>query len=134
MEVEIGKMASEATPASSMSEYVVEHVVALMTIGGIESISAVRYSSGFGSRLHVSIAPFADVPKEVADQGVIIKDALAQILSIANINRIVLKPDEKDRSKIRESWSESVKDARFSNMGSGQDFSSGASHEAGEPA
>ena len=123
MDVEIGKAIASETPASAMSEYVVEHVAALMTIGGIESIEAKKYVTGFGSRLHVSIAPFSDAPDEVTAQGVVMKDALAQVLSIANITRIVLKPSDNDLEDIKETWKISVHDAKTSNGGSGQDFS-----------
>lgn len=122
MDVEISKASGPETPASCMSEYVMEHVTALMTLGGIESISAQKYVCGFGSRLHVTIAPFADAPEPVKAQGVVIKDALATIMSIANITRVVMKPSRNDVKKMRDVWESSVKDADSVNGGSGQDF------------
>lgn len=122
MDVEIGKMPAAETPASSMSEYVVEHVVAIMTMCGIESIDVKKYSTGFGSRLHVSIAPFSDAPEEITNQGVVAKDAIAQILSIANITRIVIKPSDDDISGMKDTWKNNVSAARSANRGSGQDF------------
>lgn len=123
MDVEIGKAQGAETPASEMSEFVVEHVTALMTLGGIESISAVKYSCGFGSRLHVSISPFACAPESVTSQGIVIKDAIAQILSVANVTRVVIKPSEEDLNKMKGTWQEACRAARDANSGSGQDFS-----------
>lgn len=123
MNIEMSKASGPETPASCMTEYVIEHVTALMTIGGIESISAQKYVCGFGSRLHVTIAPFANAPDAVKSQGVVIKDALAQIMSIANITRIVMKPSKADVKKMVDAWKSSVRDADSVNGGSGQDFS-----------
>lgn len=123
MDVEMSKASGPETPASCMAEYVMEHVTALMTLGGIESISAQKYVCGFGSRLHVTIAPFADAPEPVKAQGVVIKDALATVMSIANITRVVMKPSKADIKKMRDVWKSSVKDADSVNGGSGQDFS-----------
>jgi hypothetical protein len=123
MDVEIGKAGAAETPASEAAEYVAEHVAALMAIGGIGSISAVKYQCGFGSRLHVSMVPFADAPEIIKNQGIIIKDAIAQIMSIANVTRIVMKPSEGDMCKMRILWNDSVTAARDANAGSGQDFS-----------
>lgn len=121
MNVEIGKAYAGETPASCMQEYVTEHITALMTLGGIESISAVKYQCGFGSRLHVTIAPFADAPEDVRAQGVVIKDALAEIMSVANIMRIVMKPSDEDLASMRDAWTKSSEDARSLNAGSAQD-------------
>ena len=123
MEVEMSKASGLETPASCMTEYVMEHLTALMTLGGIESISAQKYVCGFGSRLHVTIAPFSYAPDPVKAQGVVIKDALATVMSIANITRVVMKPSKADINKMREVWKSSVKDADSLNSGSGQDLS-----------
>lgn len=123
MNVEMSKSQSPETPASCMIESVMEHVTSLMTIGGIESISAQKYVCGFGSRLHVTIAPFAKAPDRVKAQGVIIKDALAQIMSIANITRVVMKPSKSEMKKMSDAWRKSIADADSVNGGSGQDFS-----------
>ena len=123
MDVEMSKASGPETPASCMAEYVMEHITALMTLGGIESISAQKYVCGFGSRLHVTIAPFADAPEQVKAQGVVIKDALATIMSIANITRVVMKPSKADVKKMRDVWKSSVRDSDSVNCGSGQDFS-----------
>lgn len=129
MNVEMSKASGPETPASCMAEYVMEHITALMTLGGIESISAQKYVCGFGSRLHVTIAPFADAPEQVKTQGVVIKDALATIMSIANITRVVMKPSKADVKKMRDVWKSSVKDAYSVNGGSGQDFSGSRDEE-----
>ena len=123
MDVEISKADAAETPASCVTDYVMEHATALMALGGIESISARRYTCGFGSRLHVTIAPFSCAPEEVKSQGVVIKDAIATVLSIANITRVVTKPGDKDIAEMKKLWDVSVRAARAANGGSGQDFS-----------
>jgi len=100
------------TPASAMREYMMEHVTALMVMGGIESISVLRYESGFGSRLHVTVAPFADAPREIISQGIIIKDAIAQIMSISNITRITLGLSGDEMSGTLAMWRRSIEAAK----------------------
>lgn len=121
MDVDISKAGAAETPASCVTDYVVELVTSLMTLGGIESINAKRYSSGFGSRLHVTIAPFPKAPKEVKAQGVVIKDAIATILSVANITRVVMKPGDDDMAAMEKMWDDSTRAANAANGGSGQD-------------
>jgi hypothetical protein len=121
MNVEIGKAAAAETPASVIAGDMMEHIAAvMMLVGGIESISAQKYTCGFGSKLHVSIAPFAGVPKDIALQGVAIKDALAQILSVANITKVTAQPSASEMLDIRRTWDASVKSASEANGGSSQ--------------
>ena len=127
MNIEMSKANAPETPASVMTDYITEHVSALMIMGGIESIVLQKYNSGFGSRLHVTIAPFANAPEAVKTVGIVIKDAVAQILSVANVTRLVLKPSEEEMSDVMSTWESATKDARITNSGSGQDFS-GSSH------
>ena len=123
MNIEMSKANAPETPASAMTDYMCEHVTALMILGGIESIVLQKYNSGFGSRLHVTIAPFANAPEAVKTVGIVIKDAVAQILSVANVTRLVLKPSEEEMSDVMSTWESATKDARITNSGSGQDFS-----------
>jgi hypothetical protein len=120
MDVEVNRAAAPETPASTMSAYVVEHATALMTIGGIESISAQKYSCGLGSRLHVSMAPFADAPEDIVAQGVVMKDAIAQVLSVANIVSVTIKPNEDEMKDVRTMWEKSSGEAKAGNQGSSQ--------------
>lgn len=122
MNVEISKAAAPETPASVMIEQMVEHIMSIMMLCGIEGISATKYQCGFGSQLNVTISPFANVPEKVSAQGVIIKDALAQIMSVANVTRIIAKPSDSDLKELRETWKESAKNAETLNGGSGQAF------------
>jgi len=130
MDIEIGKAAAPETPASCMATYAVEHISALMIMGGIESIDAKKYSTGFGSRLHVSISPFADAPEEITAQGVVMKDAIAQILSVSNVTRVVLKPEGDDFSDMKNMWRQKVKEAKSANGGSAQDFSQDSAQDS----
>ena len=121
MDIEVGKAEGAETPASIMTEYVVERITALMVMAGMESISAQRFECGLGSRLHVTISAFAGAPKDVTDQGIVIKDALAQIMSVANVVRIVIKPSESDLSDMKASWADSAKRAKNKNSGGAGD-------------
>lgn len=123
MEVEIGKAGAPETPASCMGEAFIRPLTDLMVFNGIEAISSERYSCGFGSHLHVTMAPFAKAPKPIRNQGVIVKDALAKILSAANITRVVIKMSDSDLEDVQKSWDKSVNEANAANGGSGQDIS-----------
>ena len=104
MKADYDKMECAETPASSIRNYVLEHVSALMIIGGIETISFKKYEIGGGSRIHTSVSFFKGAPDEIVTQGVVMKDALAQILSVANISRAVLRPSEEDLQGMRNFW------------------------------
>ena len=123
MNIETGRANAPETPASAMKAYMCEHVTALMILGGIESIVLQKYNSGFGSRLHVTIAPFAKAPEAVKKVGIVIKDAVAQILSVSNVTRLVLKPSDEEMDDMMSTWDSATKDAMTANSGSGQDFS-----------
>lgn len=133
MNVEISKAAAPETPASVLTDQIVENITSIMMLCGIEGISATKYQCGFGTKLNVTIAPFSYVPENVAAQGVIIKDALAQIMSVANVTRILAKPTNVDLNELRKVWENSAKNAEEMNEGSGQVFSaSGAPDGSGE--
>lgn len=122
MDVDISRTTNAETPASAIREDYLGHVTALMAFCGIESISIQKHNAGYGSKLHATISMFAEAPKEITAQGIVVKDAIAQLLSIANINRVVIKPNEVDLGEIRASWKMAVHDAAVANRGSGQDF------------
>ena len=122
MNLEISRASAPENPASTMANYMCEHVSALMVMGGIESIVSQKYQSGFGSRLHVVIAPFSKAPEHVRSIGIIVKDAIAQILSVANVTRLVLKPSPEEMMDIVSTWEKSSQNAFLKNSGSGQDF------------
>lgn len=129
MNVEISKAAASETPASVMTEQMVEHIMSIMMLCGIEGISATKYQCGFGSQLNVTISLFANVPEKVSEQGVIIKDALAQIMSVANVTRLLAKPSDEDLKELRDTWKESAKRADDLNGGSGQEFGGSGTHD-----
>ena len=58
------------------------------------------------------ISQFKEAPSEVHSAGIIIKDALAQILSVANITRLVLKPTDKEMANIKSNWEKSVEQSK----------------------
>ena len=92
------------TPASDMSEYVLRHATALMLVGGVKSLSAVKYNSGIGSGLHVTAGFVDGAPKAVVAVGMIMKDAIAQILATANFNAVEIQLQEEDIEKVRGNW------------------------------
>lgn len=73
------------TPAEAVTDYLVDHINAIMICCGIQSIEVNKYTCGFGSRLHVTMTPFNDAPPEIVAQGVVVKDAIAQIMSVVNL-------------------------------------------------
>ena len=94
------------TPASEMGQYVLRHATALMLVGGIKSLSTVRYNSGIGSKMHVTAGFVDGAPKAVVAVGMIMKDAIAQILATANFGAVDLELDDNDVEKVRSNWGE----------------------------
>ena len=125
MNIEIGAVQSKATTASAMAKDVAEHVAALMVFGGIETISSEIVTQGYAMSMRTSIAHFTEAPQKIRDVGTFIKDDLARILSVANINRIIVKPTKAERIDMRKAWSNAVNDADTANGGSGADSDDG---------
>lgn len=122
MNAEVNYAASPVTPAFIVGQEFIEPITTLMSYCGIEAISADKYNCGYGSKLHVTISAFSGAPQKIVDQGIVVKDALAQLLAVANINRLVIKPSEMDLEGLRSGWRKYVHDASVANRGSGQDF------------
>ena len=118
MNVEISKAKALETPASVRTSKYVEEISGLMLGGGINAISYTKYQAGFGSRLHVSVSQFADAPEDIKKQGVVIKDALAELMAIANLTRIVLNLDDKELDGVKADWDASIREAANSNSSS----------------
>lgn len=97
---------ADKTPASEMNEYVLKHATALMLVGGIKSLSAAQYVSGIGHRLHVTAGFVDGAPKAVVAVGMIMKDAIAQILATANFNAVEIQLQDEDIAKVRSNWAE----------------------------
>ena len=113
MEVKLSKSVDVETPAGVAGQQLMEAIATIMTVvGGIESIKIEKYSAGMGSRLHVSIGLFPKAPEEVASQGVIIKDALAQIMSVANVTRAIVVPTDKELADMEKMWGDVTAEAR----------------------
>lgn len=121
MNLEIGAVQSKATTASTMAKDVAEHVAALMVFGGIETISSEIVTQGYATSMRTSIAHFTEAPQKIRDVGTFIKDDIARILSVANINRVIVKPTKAERIDMRKAWSNAVNDADTANGGSGAD-------------
>jgi hypothetical protein len=110
MNAKLKRAASEpVTPAEDMTDYLVDKIDAIMICCGIKEIVAQKYTCGFGSRLHVTMTPFEDAPPEIVKQGLIVKDALAQLLAVVNLTKLGLSDfttDEMDN--IRAMWASAV--------------------------
>lgn len=116
MEVKLSRSVDQETPAGAIGQQLMENIASIMTaVGGIESIKIEKYVAGMGSRLHVSIGLFPKAPSEVANQGIIIKDALAQILSVANVTRAIVVPTDKELADLEKMWNDIVTDVRSKN-------------------
>lgn len=121
MNLEIGAVHSKATTASVMAGSVAEHVAALMVFGGIETVSSEIVANGYATSMRTSIAYFTEAPQQIRNVGAFIKDDLARILAVANINRVIVKPTKAERIDMREGWSNAINDANTANGGSGAD-------------
>lgn len=97
------------TPAEAMTDYLVDHINAIMISCGIKTLDIQKYTSGFGSRLHVTMTPFEDAPPEIVSQGLVVKDALAQIMAIVNLARQSVDNFTKEEmDNIHALWNKSV--------------------------
>ena len=111
MNVEVKRANADKSPMSTMPDYVVESVSRLMVSCGIKSIECQRYTSGIGGKNLVSITPFEDAPQPVIVQALVIKEALADILSVANIVGLGINPTDEEAESIRAMWRAMVEDA-----------------------
>lgn len=105
MHVEVSKFIATESPASVVSESVVEDLASLMSmVGGINSITITKYVAGVGSGLYTTISQFQDAPQSIKTQGLLIKDSVAQIMSVANVSRITIIPNDDDIKSFEQSW------------------------------
>ena len=106
MKVELSRIDSTPTPLSMMcEEYVEKYISGTMLLCGISGISLEWRRSGFGIAPYVKAMPFPDAPEEVVAQGLVAKDAIAQMLAVANIGRIIIgfEKDE-EREATHATW------------------------------
>ena len=132
MNVNIRKGQGTTTPASIDSEEMVAQIASLMLASGISDLVAQKYVSGMGSRLHVSISPFQGCPGEVVAQGIVIKDALAQILSTANIMGMSITLDQEETEAKRKEWRDVANKVRLMNEGSFASNAESAENSGGD--
>lgn len=110
MNARLKRVASEpVTPAEDMTDYLVDKIDAIMICCGIKEIVAQKYTCGFGSRLHVTMTPFEDAPPEIVKQGLVVKDAIAQLLSVINLSKISLSNfSTEEMSNIHAMWATAI--------------------------
>lgn len=110
MNAKLKRAASEpVTPAEDMTDYLVDKIDAMMICCGIKELSVQRYVCGFGSRLHVTMTPFEDAPSEIVKQGLVVKDALAQLLAVVNLTKLGLSDfTAEEMANIRAMWASAV--------------------------
>lgn len=105
MKVNIGRAAVNGVKTSEMSEFFVTRLADMMAVMGMKSVTASRYSSGLGCRIISSMVPFDGVPNSVVQKGVIAKDAIGLLMSVANLTRIELRVDGDEYDRLRSAWS-----------------------------
>lgn len=102
MKVEVSRTRT-ASP-SPRAEFVMEHVSALMTMAGIKSLIMHRYEFGMSSNALASLEFFDGVPPEVMALGVVIKEALGQVLMSADIMKVSIALDDGERERVSGIW------------------------------
>jgi hypothetical protein len=114
MNARLKRVASEpVTPAEDMTDYLVDKIDAIMICCGIKEIVAQKYTCGFGSRLHVTMTPFEDAPPEIVRQGLVVKDAIAQLLSVINLSKLALSDfSAEEMSNIHAMWAAAIEAAK----------------------
>lgn len=110
MNARLKRVASEpVTPAEDMTDYLVDKIDAIMICCGIKEIVVQKYACGFGSRLHVTMTPFEDAPPEIVKQGLVVKDAIAQLLSVLNLSKLALSNfSVEEMSNIHAMWATAI--------------------------
>lgn len=110
MNARLKRVASEpVTPAEDMTDYLVDKIDAIMICCGIKEIVVQKYACGFGSRLHVTMTPFEDAPPEIVKQGLIVKDAIAQLLSVINLSKLSLSNfSAEEMNNIHAMWATAI--------------------------
>ena len=97
------------TPAETMTDYMADKINGLMIACGIKEIEIKKYACGFGSRLHVTMVPFEDAPREIVAQGIVVKDAIAQLMSVVNLTKQTLGEfTEEEMNGIKNMWANAV--------------------------
>ena len=104
MEVNVGRAVVDGGTDSDMSEFFVTRIADIMAAFGIKSIVVNRYASGIGCSISSSAVPFDGVPGSVLQKGMVARDAIALIMSVANLTRIEMKVDEEEYNKLRTIW------------------------------
>lgn len=108
MKVNIGHVVVNGVKTTDMSEFFVTKLADIMAVFGIKSIAVNRYSSGFGCKIISSMMPFDGVPNDVLQKGVISKDAIGQLMSVANLTRIELRVDGDEYGELRKVWESEI--------------------------
>lgn len=124
-------MGCRPNPATSAAQYEIlaSAISTLMLVGGIETIKVERRVAGAASTLLASIAPFPEAPREIQEQGAVIKDAIAQIMAIAGVPGYVLTLEAEEMTNVVNGWKAAVDQARAANEGSNQVAPKGGSGE-----
>ena len=108
MKVNIGHVVVNGVKTTDMSEFFVTKLADIMAVFGIKSVAVNRYSSGFGCKVISSMMPFDGVPNDVLQKGVISKDAIGQLMSVANLTRIELRVDGDEYGELRKVWESEI--------------------------
>lgn len=102
MKVDVSRTRTAAP--SPRAGFVMEHVSALMTMAGIKSLAMRRYEFGMSSNALAAVEFFDGVPPEVMALGVVIKEALGQVLMSADIMKVSIALDDGELGRISGMW------------------------------
>lgn len=91
--------------------FVMEHVSALMTMAGIKSLTMHRYEFGMGANALAAVEFFDGVPPEIMALGVVIKEALGQVLMSADIMKVSISLDDGELERISGMWVQPAQEA-----------------------
>ena len=104
MKASVKKGMAASTPASLMTDYVTEHVSALMVLCGIKSVGVSKYVSGLGSSISTEVEFFDGAPKDFRAMGYVIKDSIGQIMAAANLVGIEVNMEDEEVGRMRRTW------------------------------
>ena len=109
---------AERTPilTPEMWEMFASSISRMLMICGIKSISVAKFASGYCSNIQATVDLFESAPIEVKTMGATVKDSVASLMAIANIQKMAPVPNEKQKEFWLRVWNESAQMVRSGDM------------------
>jgi len=112
MKVRVGRAIGEhGTPAEARKVQYVTMITDLMAYNGLKSVSYRTAKMGVGMKLIVSSESFDDAPVGIRIQSLVVKDAIAALMSVANLSHVEISLDDEEYAAVREGWREDIENA-----------------------